>query len=349
MTMPGNGNRIRLIAMVHRLPENFVAAPDAGARWSRKDTRPQVAISWKQSVDLLRVTTRLVGLLCLGLMAYIAWLYLDLPPAHSPSESPPPIHARTDWPEIEVPPPDAWLALQGGAPAPLATAAAAPGRFRLVGTYFMMPPGADTNSVRKAVLDDVQKQTQILVEEGETIDGNQVTAIHRDRVVLTLPTGAELELLLRFGAGAGPTTMAEEDPAAPREPPWDEVTLATSRFGRQIADERWILSRDELLNYREELLDQPERLASLFVSMKPDRIDRKIEGYRLEREGEDEFWDAIGLQENDVIRRANSMKMTRQERAEYLISEFVSDRLNVVVLDIERDGEPTKLIYYLRK
>ena len=43
------------------------------------------------------------------------------------------------------------------------------------------------------------------------------------------------------------------------------------------------------------------------------------------------------------------MKMTKQERAEYFIREFVQDRLNAVVLDIERNGNPQKLIYYLRE
>jgi len=109
------------------------------------------------------------------------------------------------------------------------------------------------------------------------------------------------------------------------------------------------LKRKELLAYRDQLLDDPERLAALFISMKPDRIDRKIAGYRLAKEGEGEFWEAVGLLENDVIRKVNSMKMTKQERAEYFIREFVQDRLNAVVLDIERDGQPLKLIYYLRE
>ena len=82
--------------------------------------------------------------------------------------------------------------------------------------------------------------------------------------------------------------------------------------------------------------------------MKADRLNGKVDGYRLDRAGEQAFYEAVGLTENDVVRKVNSMKMIKQERAEYFIREFVQDRLSAVVLDIERDGESMKLIYYLR-
>ena len=83
--------------------------------------------------------------------------------------------------------------------------------------------------------------------------------------------------------------------------------------------------------------------------MKPDRIDGKIAGYQIEKQGEQEFYDNVGLLEGDIVRTVNSMKMTRQERAAYFMREFLNDRLGAVVLDIERNGEDMKLIYFLRK
>jgi hypothetical protein len=44
----------------------------------------------------------------------------------------------------------------------------------------------------------------------------------------------------------------------------------------------------------------------------------------------------------------NSMHMTSQSRAEFFLGEFVKERLNAVVLDIERDGNPQKIIYLIR-
>jgi hypothetical protein len=42
------------------------------------------------------------------------------------------------------------------------------------------------------------------------------------------------------------------------------------------------------------------------------------------------------------------MRMTNRRRAEYFIKEFVKDRANAFVLDIERGGKPHKLIYQVR-
>jgi len=56
----------------------------------------------------------------------------------------------------------------------------------------------------------------------------------------------------------------------------------------------------------------------------------------------------VGLQHGDVVRKVNSMRMTSQRRAEYFIGEFVQGRLGAVVLDIERNGQPTKLVYLIK-
>jgi len=40
--------------------------------------------------------------------------------------------------------------------------------------------------------------------------------------------------------------------------------------------------------------------------------------------------------------------MSSRRRADYLIREFANDKLSAVVLDIERNGQPAKLIYEVR-
>ena len=40
--------------------------------------------------------------------------------------------------------------------------------------------------------------------------------------------------------------------------------------------------------------------------------------------------------------------MTSKRWADYFINEFSQNRLNVVVMDVERDGEPVKLLYEIR-
>ena len=56
----------------------------------------------------------------------------------------------------------------------------------------------------------------------------------------------------------------------------------------------------------------------------------------------------MGLRQGDVVRRVNSLHMTSQKRAEYFIGEFVKGGLGAVVLDIERDGRPEKLVYLVK-
>ena len=125
---------------------------------------------------------------------------------------------------------------------------------------------------------------------------------------------------------------------------------ATDRYGgKQAGKQRWVFKRQALLNYYQELMDQPDRLVALFDSLKPMYNDRrKIEGYYLGVEGEKDFYDAVGLKEGDVVRSVNSMKMTSRRRAEYFISEFVKDRANAFILDIERGGKPVQLRYEVR-
>lgn len=128
----------------------------------------------------------------------------------------------------------------------------------------------------------------------------------------------------------------------------DEPALETSRFGKRIAENRWVMSRESVMKYYEEILEDPERIAALFVSMKPDYQDNKIKGYYLDPEGEEDFFKAVGMQPGDVVRKVNSMNMTSQKRAEYFIGEFVKNRANAIVIDIERQGKPEKLIYLVR-
>jgi type II secretion system protein C len=221
-------------------------------------------------------------------------------------------------------------------------------RFRLAGTFFAFgEPGAQEGNYCKAILDDALKKEQYLVREGDTVEGIHVVRIYQDRVVLR-NQGVEEELWLSFAnaladrppAGTGPgrrTAEADETPA-----------LEVNRFGKRVGENRWVLSREALKGYYREMLDDPERLALLYVSMKPQYKEGAIAGYTMDMEGEKDFFTSAGLRNGDIIRKVNSMNMTSQRRAEYFIGEFAKDRLNAVVLDVERNNQPQKLIYMIR-
>lgn len=221
------------------------------------------------------------------------------------------------------------------------------GRYRLVGTFFLFGQSAPSDEQRSAVLDDVQKSQQHLVREGDRVDEFEVARVFEDRVLLRAG-GQEYELRLSFaladtvtepvpGAAASSTNSLEEQPA-----------IETSRFGKRVGANRWVFRREELMNYYREVLDEPERIAALYLSLKPDYKDNEVAGYQLQAEGEAEFFQAVGLREGDVVRRVNSMRMVSQRRAEYFISEFLKNRVSALVLDVEREGKPEKLIYLIR-
>ena len=253
--------------------------------------------------------------------------------------------APADWPAPPYPPAPDWSAFHAGPQRSGETPdrrerGALSRRFRLAGTFFELGDSPRRKAI--AILDDLGAKRQVLVAEGDTVtDGVALVWIRNDRVLLREEEREE-ELTLSFADPAAASGVAGSQAAA--------VTagLSTNRFGTQVETNRWVFSRQELLRYYQDVLQEPERLANVFASMKPLYQDRAITGYILDIEGEGDFFRAVGLQEGDVVRKVNSMPMTNRYRAEYFIREFVEDRVNAFVLDLERNGQPPKLIYMVR-
>lgn len=265
---------------------------------------------------------------------------------------PPPMGADTlAWPETVAIPPAAWQAVD--APGVVRDVSTGPlaGRFRLAGTFFLYGAGPDNAEVTpRAIVDDLQKNQQAIVSEGDTLEEFTVQQVQMDRVILRAGP-AEFILALSYANGPAETapevsvTTTGETKVVAME---DMPALETSRFGKRVGENRWVFKREELLKYYQEVLDEPERIAKIYMSLKPDYQGENIEGYKLANEGEADFFRAVGLQESDTIRKVNSMRMVSQRRAEYFLSEFLKNRVSALVLDIEREGKPEKLIYLIR-
>ncbi|HOW97470.1 MAG TPA: hypothetical protein P5567_06140 [Kiritimatiellia bacterium] len=280
-------------------------------------------------------------LVAVAAVAGFALLYRRLPSSPPAAAVP---EAVLAWPSPSAPDAEDWAVFQpaaGAAPAELSPLAR---RFRLAGTFFSIGEEQDERppSARLAILDDVEKKQQFVVREQETFDDVQVVRILQDHVVLT-SHGQQEELWLSFHGEA-----AESPPPAAPAGEAVEPTLEQNRFGRRVGETRWVLSRQALMDYYQELANDPERIAALYMTMKPDYKENRIAGYQVDIEGEQEFLDAVGLKQSDFIRKVNSMNMTSQRRAEYFISEFLQERVSAVVLDIEREGKEQKLIYLIR-
>lgn len=285
----------------------------------------------------------------IAVTSFYGYRYARLPEATPPAKKP--ARPGLQWPEVKLPADDDWLVFDRAGQAARPAAAGPPSdRYRLAGTFFAFgsSPEQQPDGMRSAILDDFKSDTQHLLKEGERAGDLRVMRIFPDHVVLE-QGGSEFELWLSFSdkrPAAPRPAEREEKPRLVRHE--DQPALETSRFGKRVGETRWVFQRDRLMDYYNELLEDPERLASLYLSMKPDYREGDIEGYYVDMEGEEEFFETVGLRSGDVVRRVNSMNMINQSRAEYFIKEFVKGRLSAVVLDIEREGNEEKLVYLIR-
>ena len=228
-------------------------------------------------------------------------------------------------------------------------------RLHLAGT-FCIGSDLDTNSVtiRKAVFDDTGLRDQKIVGEGDTIDGIIIQKIYSDHVTVC-HGGDSYDIWLKMAAKMDLGTAAVSNEATISVQS-NETTifatdqiLSTNRFGLQVAPMRWLFKRGPLVEYYQTMMDNPERMAKLFDSLKPLYDgNRKINGYKVGIDGEIDFFQEVGLREGDVVKAVNSLEMSNRRRAIYFINEFVNDRANIFVLDVERDGKVEKLIYQVQ-
>jgi type II secretory pathway component PulC len=252
------------------------------------------------------------------------------------------VPAAFRWPGIES---GRWKLFRSGAPvAPQSTTGSLASRYRLAGVFVMLSGSERSGGENRcAILDDLQTKQQILATEDEQIGPIRVVRVENDHVVLSSGAGEENIYLAAGTIGGSEKRAAVGNLNKP-------AILESNRFGNRIGETRWEYRREAVLEYYQEMMDDPERLAALFMAMEPDRDEAgKVAGYRVNMDvGEKEFYTQMGFQQGDVVRKVNSMRMTSQRRAEYFIGEFVQSRLGAVVIDIEREGQPQKLVYLVK-
>jgi type II secretion system protein C len=322
--------------------------PISRGRTGRNTLRPRnkQMSDYTQLIKKSRIHWFLLAL-PLGLSGYYFFQFTSLRTEAVPTRSSQQVFA---WPANEEPPAELWNVFAPAAGASLSAEASGPmgQRFRLAGTFFSYadPMGTSQKPESRAIIDDLQNKQQHLVRENDLFEGVRVVHIYRDRVAVEFQGRTE-ELWLSYAGGpSSAKTAASGDSNQLAQA--DADALETTRFGKRIGENRWVFQRDGLLKYYQELLDDPERMAAIFLSMKPDYQQGRIAGYHVDMEGEKDFFREVGLQQGDIVRKVNSMRMTSQARAEYFLGEFMKNRMSAVVMEIDRDGKSQKLIYLLR-
>ncbi len=221
-------------------------------------------------------------------------------------------------------------------------------RFRLAGTFRVIQPG--DQAIPKAVLCDLVRSNQsIIVSPGDSLgEGIFVRGIFDNRVEL-VQRDVTCTLTLQFQGTNQSSPQAGSGSNGFENATQGYEILSRGQFGVQIQADRWLIERRKVLDYYNSVLEDADRLVALFDSLKPLYDEsRKINGYILIPEGEKEFFKEVGLQEGDVIRKVNSVPMQNRRVAEGFIRDFGNNQLNVAVLELERAGQPVKVVYELR-
>jgi type II secretory pathway component PulC len=216
---------------------------------------------------------------------------------------------------------------------------------RLVGTFFEYDE-IGTNCNRHAVLADIHGANQAIVVEGQHYRTYDITRIERDSVTVERTSDRTL-YILRL-AGPESTDSGWINPTT-SHPEGTHGVATPMNFGGQIASNHWVLNRQGLLSYYQELRDNPDRLLNVFDTMKPLRNEAGlITGYTVGIEGEKGFFDSVGLSEGDVVRQVNKRPMTNRRMAERFIADFVKGSANAFVIEVERNGSSEELTYQIR-
>ncbi len=203
----------------------------------------------------------------------------------------------------------------------------------------------------KALLDDLKERTTRVVGVGDHFSGCLVKQILPDSIVLERKMEAFTLNVASGSIVAGFVAQAARDPVPAKPATFEDMpALATSRFGKKIGENRWVLRREALEDYYDEVKNDAERLADLWKSFTTNRDAETDEplGFNINPAGEPDFWAALGLQDGDVMRKVNSMNMINQRRGEFMLKEFFQHKLSAVVLDVVREGKEEKLIYIIR-
>ena len=243
---------------------------------------------------------------------------------------------------------EAWAAFRMDGNAIRVVSSSLATRFRLAGTFRVIQPG--DRAIPKAVLCDLVRSNQsIIVSPGDSLgEGIFVHDINDNRLEL-VQRDVSCTLTLQFQGTNQPSQQAGSGSNGFENATQGYEILNRGQFGVQIQADRWLIERRKVLDYYNSVLEDADRLVALFDSLKPLYDEsRKINGYILIPEGEKEFFKEVGLQEGDVIRKVNSVPMQNRRVAEGFIRDFGNNQLNVAVLELERAGQPVKVVYELR-
>ena len=307
--------------------------------------------------QLARPAASAAIVLSLGAVCLLVYFCLMQPALSTAAAYVPDTGTQSAWPSGVRQDETGWTIFRSlGSSSGVSIAAVAGGplaqRFRLAGIFVWTTENGEM--VRKAILDNLQTRQENIGAEGDVVDGAQIVRVLEKSIILR-EGGREEELALsylRLADGAVQVTTAKPI-AVPTAAPEADRIISTNQFGAQVGETRWVMNREGLISYIQELSDNPARMEKLFDSMVPAWDTgpdgrRTIGGYRLHMVGEQDFYKAVGLQEGDVVKKVNDTQLASQRQCMWWIDQFRQNKQNAFVLDVDRGGTATRLEYMVK-
>ncbi len=204
-----------------------------------------------------------------------------------------------------------------------------------------------------AVIEDKSDGRQWMKRKGEKLtESAEILSVEAKSIIIATPFG-DYEML-QSDKGKGGSSGSGRVVSSSDNRTSVSSTIAKLEAGK-TNEGIWELSRDDVMDYFNEVKERPERFEALFDTLAPiwytDEADgkQKIEGYRVEICGEEDFFKAVGFNEGDIVREVNGIKMTNRFAAEELIRRFIHNDLEFAHIRMERDGEEVIQSYLLDK
>ncbi|MDF3129403.1 hypothetical protein P0Y35_09370 [Kiritimatiellaeota bacterium B1221] len=198
-----------------------------------------------------------------------------------------------------------------------------------------------------ALVDDLRSNKQHLLRQGDTLGPFSVEHVAMNQI--TLKRGDQ-NFVLALSGEMATAPVQKEEPRVDAPVRFEDLpALETTRFGKKVGENKWVIDREEVFGYAEEIMGDPVRAIQLYRSFDQQaKKDGDVPGFKIKMKGEQDFFSDMGLGDGDIIRKVNSMEMKTQVRAEYLVREFMKSRMSAVVLDVENDGETRQQIFIVR-
>jgi general secretion pathway protein C len=224
------------------------------------------------------------------------------------------------------------------ASAPQADIAGVLKKLLLTGTY------VSGNARREsfAVFIKTDGRTQESFRIGDTVFGlGTLSTVSGDHAGVTVGTQ---ELFFKMPATEKATKFT---PTLPRATALRAGTEAKQRasgpvnYSQKISETEWVINQDAVLNAM-------ENMSSILsdARMTPLTINGKIAGFRVTEIRPRGIFDALGLKNNDILKRVNNYDMTSPERAIQVLSALKGERN--FTIDIERAGKKMNLSYRVK-